>query len=99
MATHIEVTSYFRQNCLTMKIALVGSGLVGGSWALVFARTGFDVTLYDPSQASIQAALDFARHFAAFVGQNQAAIFFVFEVARFVEFLHHAGDGSLPDFQ
>jgi 3-hydroxyacyl-CoA dehydrogenase len=61
MATHIEVTSYFRQNCLTMKIALVGSGLVGGSWALVFARTGFDVTLYDPSQASIQAALDFAR--------------------------------------
>ena len=43
------------------KIALVGCGLVGGSWALVFARAGFDVTLYDPSQASLDAALDFAR--------------------------------------
>jgi L-gulonate 3-dehydrogenase len=43
------------------KIALVGCGLVGGSWGLVFARAGFDVTLYDPSQASLDAALDFAR--------------------------------------
>jgi len=42
------------------KIALVGCGLVGGSWALVFARAGFDVTLYDPSPASLKAALDFA---------------------------------------
>jgi L-gulonate 3-dehydrogenase len=43
------------------KIALVGCGLVGGSWALVFARAGFDVALYDPSQASLDAALDLAR--------------------------------------
>jgi L-gulonate 3-dehydrogenase len=43
------------------KLALVGCGLVGGSWGLVFARAGFDVTLYDPSQASVDAALDFAR--------------------------------------
>lgn len=41
------------------KIALVGCGLVGGSWGLVFARAGFEVTLYDPSPASLQAALDF----------------------------------------
>ncbi len=43
------------------KIALVGCGLVGGAWSLVFARAGFDVTLYDPSPASIDAALDFVR--------------------------------------
>ncbi len=42
------------------KITLVGCGLVGGSWALVFARAGFNVTLYDPSPASLQAAIDFA---------------------------------------
>ncbi|MFC7398449.1 3-hydroxyacyl-CoA dehydrogenase [Chelatococcus sp. GCM10030263] len=43
------------------KIALVGCGLVGGAWGIVFARAGFDVTLYDPSPQSIEAALDFAR--------------------------------------
>ncbi len=42
------------------KITLVGCGLVGGSWSLVFARAGFDVTLYDPAPASLQSALDFA---------------------------------------
>ncbi|HEY4252801.1 MAG TPA: 3-hydroxyacyl-CoA dehydrogenase [Roseomonas sp.] len=43
------------------KIAIVGCGLVGGSWALVFARAGHDVVLHDPSPASITAALDFVR--------------------------------------
>jgi 3-hydroxyacyl-CoA dehydrogenase len=46
------------------KIALVGCGLVGGSWGLVFARAGFDVVLYDPSLASVEAALNFARNAA-----------------------------------
>jgi 3-hydroxyacyl-CoA dehydrogenase len=43
------------------RIAVVGCGLVGGSWALVFARAGLDVVLYDPSPASVTAALDLAR--------------------------------------
>ena len=47
------------------RIALVGCGLVGGSWALVFARAGLDVTLYDPSPASIDAAMEVARTSAA----------------------------------
>jgi 3-hydroxyacyl-CoA dehydrogenase len=42
-------------------ISVVGCGLVGGSWSLVFARAGFDVKLYDPSPASIDAALGFAK--------------------------------------
>jgi L-gulonate 3-dehydrogenase len=42
-------------------ISVVGCGLVGGSWSLVFARAGFDVTLYDPSPASVAAALSFAK--------------------------------------
>ncbi len=29
------------------RIAIVGAGLVGGSWAIVFARAGCDVALYD----------------------------------------------------
>lgn len=45
-----------------MKIALVGCGLVGGSWSIVFARAGFDVTLYDPSPKSVEAAMTFVRN-------------------------------------
>jgi L-gulonate 3-dehydrogenase len=42
-------------------ISVVGCGLVGGSWSLVFARAGFEVKLYDPSAASVEAALGFAK--------------------------------------
>ena len=34
---------------------------MGGSWSPVFARAGFDVTLYDLSPASVDAALSFAK--------------------------------------
>lgn len=30
------------------KAAIVGAGLIGRSWAMVFARAGWDVALYDP---------------------------------------------------
>jgi 3-hydroxyacyl-CoA dehydrogenase len=63
------------------KITLVGCGLVGGSWSLVFARAGFEVTLYDPAPASVQGALDFAAKFAPALaeqgllnGQDPAAV-------------------------
>jgi L-gulonate 3-dehydrogenase len=46
-------------------ISVVGTGLVGGSWSLVFARAGLDVKLYDPSPASMDAALSFAKAGAA----------------------------------
>nr|WP_286676432.1 3-hydroxyacyl-CoA dehydrogenase [Paracidobacterium acidisoli] len=44
---------------------MVGCGLVGGSWSLVFARAGFSVTLYDPSPASIDIALQFVKKSSA----------------------------------
>src|SRR3954468_8270184 len=43
------------------RIALVGCGLVGGAWSIVFARAGFDVVLYDPSPASLEAAFELVR--------------------------------------
>ena len=30
-----------------MKTAIIGTGLIGSGWAIVFARAGFDVALYD----------------------------------------------------
>lgn len=44
-----------------MKIAVIGAGLIGRAWSIVFARAGFSVGLWDVSPAQMQAALDFIR--------------------------------------
>ena len=31
------------------KIAVVGGGLIGHGWAVVFAQSGYEVAIYDPS--------------------------------------------------
>lgn len=41
------------------KIAVVGCGVVGSSWALVFTRAGYDVTMWDASPAAAEAACSF----------------------------------------
>ena len=54
-----------------MNITLVGSGLIGGSWSIVFARAGYDVTLFDPSAAALETALNFIKTSApALAGQG-----------------------------
>ena len=30
------------------QVAVVGAGLIGRAWSIVFARAGFDVALWDP---------------------------------------------------
>jgi 3-hydroxyacyl-CoA dehydrogenase len=44
-----------------MRIAIVGSGLIGRAWAVVFARSGHDVALYD----AVPGVADAARAFVA----------------------------------
>jgi 3-hydroxyacyl-CoA dehydrogenase len=41
---------------MTEKIAIVGAGLVGSAWAIVFARAGFEVALYDSVGGAATAA-------------------------------------------
>ena len=41
------------------KIAVVGAGLIGRAWSIVFARAGFDVALWDPMPQAISAAQEF----------------------------------------
>jgi L-gulonate 3-dehydrogenase len=43
------------------RIAVVGCGVVGSSWSLVFARAGFEVAVYDQSPAAVQDTLKFVR--------------------------------------
>jgi len=41
---------------LAQNIAIIGGGLVGRSWAYLFARAGHSVRIYDPSEDSLQSA-------------------------------------------
>jgi 3-hydroxyacyl-CoA dehydrogenase len=62
------------------RIAVVGAGLIGGAWAIVFARAGHEVRIWDPAPGAAEAALatmaarlaDFAA--AGLVAEAPAAI-------------------------
>ncbi|HEY4350971.1 MAG TPA: 3-hydroxyacyl-CoA dehydrogenase NAD-binding domain-containing protein, partial [Paraburkholderia sp.] len=43
------------------RIAIVGCGVVGSSWALVFSRAGFDVAVWDAVPAAVEQTLAFVR--------------------------------------
>jgi len=45
------------------QIAVVGAGLIGRAWSIVFARAGFDVALWDPYPQQVAAA-------QAFIGER-----------------------------
>ncbi|MDA0991863.1 MAG: 3-hydroxyacyl-CoA dehydrogenase NAD-binding domain-containing protein, partial [Verrucomicrobia bacterium] len=39
------------------KIAIVGCGLIGRAWTMVFARAGHPVTLYDSVPETVEKAV------------------------------------------
>jgi 3-hydroxyacyl-CoA dehydrogenase len=41
------------------KVAVIGAGLIGRAWAIVFARAGFAVGLWDSAPGAVSAARDF----------------------------------------
>jgi L-gulonate 3-dehydrogenase len=41
------------------KVTVIGTGLVGRAWAIVFARAGFDVALWDAHAPAVARARDF----------------------------------------
>jgi 3-hydroxyacyl-CoA dehydrogenase len=51
------------------KVALVGAGVVGSSWSIVFARAGYQVSVYDAKQSAREGVPAFAR----LVAQDLAA--------------------------
>lgn len=61
---------------MTDRVAMVGSGLIGTGWAVVFARAGWDVALYDIKDGRAQKAKDDAAsalHFLEERGELHAA--------------------------
>ena len=43
------------------QVAVIGAGLIGRAWSIVFARAGFGVALWDPAAPALEAALGFIR--------------------------------------
>jgi 3-hydroxyacyl-CoA dehydrogenase len=43
---------------MDQRIGIVGAGLIGRSWAIVFARAGFEVSIYDDAPQALAAAAD-----------------------------------------
>ncbi len=43
------------------KVAIVGSGLIGQAWAMIFARAGWNVALTDPAPGAVEAGLEACR--------------------------------------
>jgi 3-hydroxyacyl-CoA dehydrogenase len=39
-------------------VAIIGTGLVGSGWAIVFARAGLPVALFDSASGAAERALD-----------------------------------------
>ena len=38
------------------KVGIIGSGLIGRSWAMLFAAAGYDVVMFDINQQQLDAA-------------------------------------------
>jgi L-gulonate 3-dehydrogenase len=56
---------------MTEKIAVIGAGLIGRAWAMVFARAGREVALYDVDKAALPAALAAIRGNLADLAENE----------------------------
>lgn len=44
------------------KVAIIGSGLIGRNWAMIFAGAGYRVCLYDVEPGQVSRALDATQH-------------------------------------
>ena len=42
---------------MSKKVAIVGTGLIGRSWSIVFARAGLEVWLWDPVEGAVSTAI------------------------------------------
>jgi L-gulonate 3-dehydrogenase len=67
---------------VSRKIAIIGTGLVGGAWAITFARAGHRVALWDANDGAIEGALksvapllDDLEAKGLLKGQSAAAVF------------------------
>lgn len=51
-----ETTKNLNEKHLTGKVSIIGAGMIGCGWAIVFARAGWQVTLQDIDNTSLETA-------------------------------------------
>jgi L-gulonate 3-dehydrogenase len=56
---------------MNRSIALIGSGLIGRGWTILFANAGFRVQLYDPGPQALEQAADAVRANLALLEQER----------------------------
>jgi L-gulonate 3-dehydrogenase len=72
-------------------IAVIGAGVVGSSWALVFTRAGQTATVYDPDAASLARVKDFMRASLDGHPETEGIVARVTTTTRLEDALHGAG--------
>jgi 3-hydroxyacyl-CoA dehydrogenase len=72
-------------------IAVIGAGVVGSSWALVFTRAGQTVTVHDPDAASLARVPDFIRAALGGDPETEAILARLTTTTRLAEALDGAG--------
>src|SRR3546814_6174523 len=58
------LTTWIAEECMNRRferVAVVGAGLVGAGWAIVFARAGQSVSIYDAQPAIRASVMDWIR--------------------------------------
>ena len=50
---------------MTESVAIVGAGLIGRAWAMIFARAGWDVRLFDPAEGVAECRYGTIPNFTA----------------------------------
>lgn len=72
------------------RIGLIGAGLIGQAWAVVFARAGYEVKLYDAKPEVLQAGSDYIR--AAVQDLAEAEFLPLSETSMVTARIHPVGD-------
>ena len=50
------------ERVISERVTIVGSGLIGRSWAIAFARAGWQVVMWDPAEGAAEASLATIDH-------------------------------------
>lgn len=79
-----------------MKITIIGCGVVGSSWSIVFARAGHTVRIYDPHPDAANAALDFVQQTDPSAAENCRVVPDLINALADADYIQESAPERLP---